>query len=86
MSRRVDAGGPARKRKNGESVTLHCERCGWGTELPLQDTEHGTQLPCAHCGETLHWNECPSCGLCYLGKAEPHCPSCDDPSLEELEW
>jgi hypothetical protein len=74
------------KRRKGESVTLHCERCGWGTELAMAETEHSTQLPCTHCGATLHWNRCEQCGLCYLGAAEPRCPSCDDPALDELEW
>jgi hypothetical protein len=73
------------KRKNGECVTLHCERCGWGTELPMQQTEQSTTVPCAHCAALLHWHRCAECGLCYLGAPAPSCPSCDDPSLDELE-
>jgi len=73
------------KKRKGESVTLHCERCGWGTELPMADTEHSTVVPCTHCQAPLHWHCCDTCGLCYLGAETPRCPSCDDPSLDELE-
>jgi hypothetical protein len=73
------------KRKKGECVTLHCERCSWGTELPMAATTESTVVPCAHCGEPLHWHRCTSCGLCYLGSSTPACPSCDDASLDELE-
>ena len=73
------------KRKKGECVTLHCGRCGWGTELPMEQTASSTVIPCAHCSEPLFWHRCEGCGLCYLGNRTPGCPSCDDPSLDELE-
>jgi hypothetical protein len=71
------------KRRKGESVTLHCERCNWGTELAMQDIEHSTVVPCAHCGASLYWHRCDGCGLCYLGGPEPRCACCDDPALDE---
>lgn len=73
------------KRKKGECVTLHCERCSWGTELPMDATAHSTTVPCAHCGEALYWHCCERCGLGYLGQATPACPSCDDASLDQIE-
>ena len=73
------------KRKKGEAVTLHCERCNWGTELAMAATEVSTVVACAHCGGSLYWHRCEQCGMGYLGSAEPACPSCDDASLDELE-
>ncbi len=73
------------KRKKGEYVTLHCARCNWGTELPMNETEESTVLRCAHCAELIYWHRCPQCGLCYAGSATPCCPSCDDPSLDDVE-
>lgn len=52
----------------------------------MADTARSTVIACAHCSEPLHWHRCESCGLCYAGEATPRCPSCDDPSLDELEY
>ena len=73
-------------RRKGELVTLHCARCHWGTELPLADTRSSTVVACAHCGEPIFWHRCELCGLCYVGNALPCCPSCEDPSLDDLEF
>lgn len=73
------------RRKKGEVVTLRCARCTWSSELPLAETEHSTVIACVHCGEPIYWHCCATCGLCYVGEAAPQCPSCDDPSLDELE-
>lgn len=74
------------KKKKGENVTLLCARCRWSTELAMSATEQSTIVPCAHCGEPLYWHCCATCGLRYMGEADPRCPSCEDPSLDELEY
>ncbi len=74
------------KKQKGESVTLHCARCRWSTELSMSATEQSTAIPCAHCREILYWHRCELCGLCYMGESVARCPSCDDPSLDELEY
>jgi len=73
-------------KRKGEVVTLHCAHCRWSTELPMGDTQQSTVVPCAHCAKPLHWHRCEACGLCYLGEPTPRCPSCEEPSLDELEY
>ena len=67
-------------------MSLQCARCGWSSELPLRDTDNSTVLACVHCAASIYWHRCPTCGLCYLGAETPACPSCDDSTLDELEF
>jgi hypothetical protein len=70
-------------RKKGEVVSLQCARCGWSNEVPLRDTVDSTVVACVHCGASIYWHRCGTCGLCYLGEATPACPLCDAPPLDE---
>jgi hypothetical protein len=69
-------------KKKGESTTLYCTHCTWGTELSMAETESSRIVPCAHCGKPIYWHCCETCGLCYVGAQTPHCPICNDPELE----
>lgn len=70
------------KRRKGECITLHCAQCSWSTELPMADTDESQVVPCAHCKALLYWHCCASCGLKYVGSAEPCCALCDGSDSE----
>jgi hypothetical protein len=75
------------RRKKGESVTLYCTHCTWSTELSLAETEHSVVVTCSHCGASIYWHACASCGLKYAGEQAPRCPVCDaDGSLEDITF
>jgi hypothetical protein len=76
----------ASARRKGEVAILHCAHCAWSTEVALDATADSMVVACAHCGQSIYWHRCVQCGLCYLGSADPACPSCDDSALDDLEF
>ena len=65
------------RQRRAEMMTLHCERCTFGTEFPLEHTAVSCVLACQHCGASLHWHVCPQCSMGYRGGPEARCPLCD---------
>lgn len=66
------------------TVRLRCEVCGHSTETSMAATEGSLMVACGGCERSIYWHRCETCGLGYVGAAQPNCAVCDGD--EELSF